>query len=104
MLSKRPAEAHVDSFQKRARLSDPADEVASDFKDSLSDLSNNDRYQISTLTIIAKENTEHARAISNVLRTHIKTVGRPPDTQCAVSRLTPVPGPPSEEAASSVRA
>jgi pre-mRNA cleavage complex 2 protein Pcf11 len=52
----------------------PSDEVAADFKDSLQDLQMNNRYEISNLTIIAKENTEHAMAISRVLETHIKTV------------------------------
>lgn len=69
-------------IHKRPRLSDassetstgPAAEVAADFRDSLADLSINDRYQISMLTIIAKENTEHASAISDVLLTHIRTV------------------------------
>lgn len=69
-------------IHKRPRLSDassetstgPAAEVAADFRDSLADLSMNDRYQISTLTIIAKENTEHASAISDVLLNHIRTV------------------------------
>lgn len=51
-----------------------SDEVALDFQDSLQDLQNNNRYEISNLTIIAKENTEHAQAISEVLEKHIKTV------------------------------
>ncbi|GAB7352940.1 hypothetical protein MBLNU459_g3519t2 [Dothideomycetes sp. NU459] len=51
----------------------PSDEVALDFKDALQDLSNNNRFEISNLTIIAKENTEHAQAISAVLEQHIKT-------------------------------
>jgi pre-mRNA cleavage complex 2 protein Pcf11 len=48
--------------------------VAEDFSDSLKDLSINNRYEISNLTIIAKENTEHAQAISKALEHHIKTV------------------------------
>lgn len=52
----------------------PSDEVALDFQDSLQDLQNNNRYEISNLTIIAKENTEHAQAISQVLEKHIRTV------------------------------
>ena len=52
----------------------PSDEVALDFQDSLQDLQTNNRYEISNLTIIAKENTEHAQAISQVLEKHIKTV------------------------------
>jgi pre-mRNA cleavage complex 2 protein Pcf11 len=49
-------------------------EVAADFEESLRDLQNNNRYEISNLTIIAKENTEHAQAISRALESHIKTV------------------------------
>lgn len=49
-------------------------EVAEDFGDSLKDLSGNIRYEINNLTIIAKENTEHAQAISKALETHINTV------------------------------
>jgi endo-1,4-beta-D-glucanase Y len=53
----------------------PSDEVAEDYKASLEDLTSNDRFQISNLTVIAKENTEHAMAISRVLENHIRTVG-----------------------------
>ncbi len=49
----------------------PSDEVAEDYKGSLEDLVTNDRYQISNLTLIAKENIEHAEAISRVLQKHI---------------------------------
>ncbi|KIW37867.1 uncharacterized protein PV06_09851 [Exophiala oligosperma] len=49
----------------------PSDEVAEDYKGSLEDLVTNDRYQISNLTLIAKENIEHAEAISRVLQNHI---------------------------------
>ena len=52
----------------------PSDEVAEDYKNSLEDLSINSRYEISNLTIIAKENTEHAMAISRVIEHHIRTV------------------------------
>ena len=52
----------------------PSDEVAEDYKNSLEDLSINSRYEISNLTIIAKENTEHAMAISRVIENHIRTV------------------------------
>ena len=52
----------------------PSAEVAADFKDSLEDLQANNRYEISNLTIIAKENTEHAMAISRVLENHCRTV------------------------------
>lgn len=53
----------------------PSAEVAADFQDYLQDLQMNNRYEISNLTLVAKENTEHAMAISRVLETHIKTVG-----------------------------
>ena len=52
----------------------PSDEVAEDYKNSLEDLTLNSRYEISNLTIIAKENMDHALAISRVLENHIKTV------------------------------
>jgi len=52
-----------------------SDEVAEDYKNSLEDLTTNDKFQISNLTVIAKENTEHALAISRVLENHIRTVG-----------------------------
>lgn len=56
-------------------MSNPvSDEVAEDYKYSLEDLTTNDRFQISNLTVIAKENTEHAEAISKVLENHIRTV------------------------------
>nr|KMM63937.1 hypothetical protein CPAG_00289 [Coccidioides posadasii RMSCC 3488] len=50
-----------------------SDEVAEDYKNSLEDLTTNDKFQISNLTVIAKENTEHAMAISRVLENHIRT-------------------------------
>lgn len=52
----------------------PSDEVAEDYKNSLEDLTMNSRYEISNLTVIAKENTEHAVAISRVLENHIRNV------------------------------
>lgn len=52
-----------------------SDEVAEDYKNSLEDLTSNDKFQISNLTVIAKENTEHAMAISRVLENHIRNVG-----------------------------
>jgi len=57
-------------------MSLPSAEVAADFKDALQDLKINSRPEISNLTIIAKENTEHAQAISRELENHIKTVRR----------------------------
>ncbi|RDW83105.1 hypothetical protein BP5796_04596 [Coleophoma crateriformis] len=50
----------------------PSDEVAEDFRQALEDLQINSRYEISNLTVIAKENTEHALAISEALKNHIK--------------------------------
>ncbi|KAJ5272845.1 hypothetical protein N7478_007970 [Penicillium angulare] len=59
-------------------MSNPvSDEVAEDYKSSLEDLTNNDRFQISNLTVIAKENTEHAEAISKVLEDHIRATPPP---------------------------
>lgn len=55
-------------------MSSISDEVAADFKDALQDLKVNSRPEISNLTLIAKENTEHAQAISTVLENHIRTV------------------------------
>ena len=55
----------------------PSDEVAEDYKNSLQDLTVNSRWEISNLTVIAKENTEHALAISRVLENHIRNT--PPD-------------------------
>ncbi|KAL9124447.1 MAG: hypothetical protein Q9217_006221 [Psora testacea] len=51
----------------------PSDEVAEDYKSSLEDLVDNSRLVINNLTVIAKENIEHAMAISRVLENHIKT-------------------------------
>lgn len=50
--------------------------VAEDFRQALLDLTLNSRYEISNLTVIARENTEHAYAISEALKTHIKQVGK----------------------------
>jgi pre-mRNA cleavage complex 2 protein Pcf11 len=52
----------------------PSAEVAADFKDALQDLKINSRPEISNLTIIAKENTEHAQAISRELENHVRSV------------------------------
>ena len=57
----------------RGSLSGGSD-VAHDFEDSLKDLQQNNRYEISNLTLIAKESTEHAQDISKALEVHIKTV------------------------------
>ena len=53
-----------------------SDEVAEDFRGALLDLALNSRYEISNLTVIAKENTEHALPISDALKSHIKQVGQ----------------------------
>lgn len=53
----------------------PSDDLVEDYKISLEDLTNNDRFQINNLTVIARENTEHAMAISRVLENHIGQVG-----------------------------
>lgn len=52
-----------------------SDEVAEDYKNSLEDLTLNSRYEISNLTVIAKENMDHALAISKVIENHIRNVG-----------------------------
>ena len=54
----------------------PSDEVAEDYTQALRALELNSRYEISNLTVIAKENTEHALAISEAVKTHIKQVGQ----------------------------
>ncbi|RFU75008.1 mrna cleavage factor complex component pcf11 [Trichoderma arundinaceum] len=51
-------------------MSDGA-EVAEDYRLALEDLSSNMRFEISNLTVIARENTEHALAIAEVLQQHI---------------------------------
>lgn len=52
----------------------PSDEVAEDYKSSLEDLVDIQRVAINNLTVIAKENIEHASAISRALENHIKHV------------------------------
>ncbi|KAH9878754.1 hypothetical protein IAQ61_002028 [Plenodomus lingam] len=54
-------------------MSLPAAEVAADFRDALQDLRMNSRPEISNLTLIAKENTEYAEAISTELENHIRS-------------------------------
>ena len=51
-----------------------SDEIAEDYKNSLEDLVINSRYEINNLTVIARENPEHALAISRVIETHILKV------------------------------
>lgn len=53
---------------------DHSEDVASDFRDALSELTINSRVEITTLTVIARENTEYAHGISEVLQEHIKKV------------------------------
>ncbi|KAM0469822.1 hypothetical protein ACHAPX_010269 [Trichoderma viride] len=52
-------------------MSSDGDEVAEDYRLALEDLSSNMRFEISNLTVIARENTEHALAIAEVLQQHI---------------------------------
>lgn len=49
-------------------------EVAEDYRHALEDLTMNSRYEITNLTVVARENTEHALAISEALQDHIKKV------------------------------
>jgi len=49
--------------------------VAKDFREALEDIQTVGRPEISNLTIIARENIEHALAISGALVDHIKRVG-----------------------------
>jgi len=55
-------------------MSSDAEEVAEDYRHALEDLSSNMRFEISNLTVIARENTEHALAIAEVLQQHILKV------------------------------
>lgn len=48
--------------------------VAKDFQEALEDIQSNARYEIQNLTLIARENTEHALAISGALTDHVKRV------------------------------
>jgi hypothetical protein len=51
-------------------------EVVQDFQEALEDLHENSKPAIDVLTVIAKENTDHAGYISAVLERHIRTVLR----------------------------
>lgn len=53
---------------------DQSEGVAADFRDALSELTMNSRVEITTLTVIARENTEYAHSIAEVLQEHIKKV------------------------------
>ncbi|KAM0270855.1 hypothetical protein ACHAQH_009300 [Verticillium albo-atrum] len=46
-------------------------DVAEDYKQALEDLNSTNRADISTLTTIARENTEHAQLITDILQRHI---------------------------------
>jgi hypothetical protein len=52
-------------------------DVAEDYRLALEDLNSINRADISTLTTIARENTEHAHAITEALQKHIIKVGSP---------------------------
>ncbi|KAH6897437.1 hypothetical protein B0T10DRAFT_186333 [Thelonectria olida] len=52
-------------------MSSESAEVAEDYRLALEDLSSNMRFEISNLTVIARENTEHALAIAEVIQQHI---------------------------------
>lgn len=56
-------------------MASDAAEVAEDYRHALEDLSSNMRFEISNLTVIARENTEHALTIAEVLQQHILKVG-----------------------------
>jgi pre-mRNA cleavage complex 2 protein Pcf11 len=61
-------------------MSTEAQEVAEDYRLALEDLNANTRFEISNLTVIARENTEHALVIAEVLEKHILKVGQDPLT------------------------
>lgn len=65
----------------RGSLSGGSD-IAGDFEDSLRDLARNDKYEISNLTLVAKECTENAQAISRALENHIRMVRRCSSYMC----------------------
>lgn len=50
--------------------------IEEDYRLALEELVSNDRYQISNLTLIAKEQVEYAEAISRVIVNHISRVSR----------------------------
>lgn len=50
------------------------EELAEDYKSSLEDLTFNSRWEITNLTVIAKENIHAAQAISKVVEEHIQKV------------------------------
>lgn len=68
---------------------DKAAEVAEDYREALQDLTMNSRFEISNLTVVARENTEHALAIAETLQDHIKKVGKSSLLKCHLSRRWP---------------
>lgn len=54
-----------------------SEEIAEDYKSSLEDLHFNSRYEISNLTVIAKENIHAAQAIARSIEEHINKVSLP---------------------------
>ena len=54
-----------------------SEEIAEDYKSSLEDLAFNSRYEISNLTVIAKENIHAAQAIARTIEEHISKVSAP---------------------------
>jgi pre-mRNA cleavage complex 2 protein Pcf11 len=54
-----------------------SEEIAEDYKSSLEDLAFNSRYEISNLTVIAKENIHAAQAIARAIEEHITKVSAP---------------------------
>lgn len=63
----------------------PSDEVAEDYKLALQDLITNDIYGIHNLTVVAKEYTEYAPAISKALEEHIRKVSHRFDAACVIT-------------------
>ena len=51
--------------------------VAEDYQEALEGLTLNTRVEINNLTMIARENTEYAHTISEIVQNHIKKVGSP---------------------------
>lgn len=68
-------------------------EVAEDYRHALEDLSTSTRFEISNLTVIARENTEHALAIADALQQHILKVGKSQGFNYSTSPLIPILSP-----------
>ncbi len=54
---------------------DNAAALAEDYRDALEGLTVNSRVEIQNLTTIARDNTEFAHTIAEVLQDHVKEVG-----------------------------